>query len=155
MSAAPELTRAYCRVETDPVQAFQFLQLNGYPYFWSPDDLSRGIIVRVIDPDADTLGYVWGEWLNTGLLSFHVCARSGSRLPFFTSDLLDQLVLIGFWLGADDVETALDGHPNPLPVRRLLKCLGFSEVRDDEVVRYTLNTWSYLGQQQQQFRKLR
>jgi hypothetical protein len=143
----PRKTSVLLRTETDFVAAFQFLQLNDYPFFWSPSDLARGLVVRVMADGGDTVAYAWGEWLDAGVISFHACVRAGDRLPLFTSDLLDQLVRIGFLVGADEVVTSVEGHPTPRPLERLLRRLGFEEVRNvyGRDICFTLNTWSYLG----------
>jgi hypothetical protein len=94
------------RVE-DPVSAFQFLQLNGYPFFWSLEDLSACLLVRVLDENGWQIGLVWGEWKDTGLLMFHACAAPGHRLPWFGADLLDQLCNLAFFVGADEITTSI------------------------------------------------
>lgn len=103
--------------------------------------------MRVETEGGELLGYVWGEWADVNLMRFHVCAREGARLPFFRSDLLDQLVLMAFWLGADVIDTRLDDHPNPKPIERLLKSLGFAVSVDDHGTSFTTNTRTYLGLQ--------
>lgn len=139
-------TRAICRIETDFTAAFQFLQFNRYPYFWSPDRLTRCAVVRVEDRGGSVIGYVWGEWLDVSVMAFHVCAREGTRLPLHSTDLLDQLLTMAFWLGADVAMTALDGHPRPKPIERLLKSFGFAVTPDAHGEdTYTLNLRTYHG----------
>jgi hypothetical protein len=148
--------RVLLRTETDFVRAFQFLQLNGYPFFWSPEALARGLVVRVMDDDGETVGYVWGEWLDTGVVSLHAAARAGLRLPIFASDMIEQFVRIAFLIGADEVVTSVDGHPHPRPLERLLRRLGFEEVHDEygRDTCFTLNTWSFLGHREPRRRRL-
>lgn len=137
--------RARLRIETNPNAVFQFLQLNSYPYFWAPQALSVAIVVRAENDAGETLGYFWGHWVDTGVLAFHACHREGTRFPIFTSDIIAQLVLMAFWIGADELVTTLLDHPNPGPVVRFLKRLGFEEGSDaygfDTFL--SLNTWTY------------
>lgn len=142
-------SKVLCRIETDPVAVFKFTQLNDYPVFWSPDRLSpeAGVLsVRVMNTQLETLGYIWGDWLEPGRFSFHACARRGDNFPWFGSDLLDQLCLYAFWIGADELVTNVDGHKNFRLLRRLLLRLGFAELpRTDGGSDFSLNLWNTNG----------
>ncbi len=144
MNARQRQSNPLVRAETDLASVFQFLQLNGYPFFWSIEDLSECIVVQVMDIEGELLGYVWGRWVNTGVLQFHVCSKRGTRLPFLSSDLLHQLFSIAFLIGADDVVTTLSGGLKP--IRRLLQRLGFDQKPCGEgASEFTLNLWTYYG----------
>lgn len=105
------------------------------------------MVVRVESGPGVALGYVWGEWLAVGVMAFHACSLEGERLPIFTTDFLDQLLVMAFWIGADEVVTALDGHPRPKPIERLLKSLGFDKLHDayGTDTCFTINTRTYHG----------
>lgn len=136
-------TEPLLRVETDPNAAFMFLQVNHYQYWWSPEDLALCLVVRVMDAHGDTLGYVWGEWEDTGVMAFHGCAQHGRKLPLFTSNLFVRLCDLAFACGADELTTNVSLSPNQAALRRLHRRLGL-EVGDDED---TLNLWNLHGQE--------
>lgn len=144
------MTTVFCRIETDPVALFQFLQLNGYPYWFSLDRLStpETLRVRILDNNGDPIGYMWGDWVEVGRFHFHLCALAGRSLPLFSSDLLDQLLRMTFWVGADEVVTNVDGHSRFPQLRRLLLRIGFSEdPRSDGGSDFALNLWSRYGKE--------
>lgn len=145
-SRAPT-SKVLCRIETDPLAIFRFLQLNGYPRFWSPEQFQDGVLaVRVMDLAQNTLGYIWGRWVETGRFGFHVCAAKGTSLPFLGSDLLSQLYQMGFWIGADEIVTNVDGHPDQRAIHRLLRRAGFAPVpRTDGGSDYALNLWTLIN----------
>lgn len=150
MNRAPRRTEVFLRIETDAAASFTFLQLNGYPHFWSPRQLSDSCVVRVMDAAGETLGYVWGFISRPGVMDFHGCAASGHRLPFFSSDLLAQLGKLAFAVGADTLTTRIEGSPSN-PLRRLLLRLGFSETPDAEGgSTFSRNLWTPNGTEQQQ-----
>lgn len=139
-------SRALCRVETDPGAFFMFLQINGYPFFWSLDELTDCLRVNVLSSDGSLLGVTWGSWDGPGILRFHGCAARGARLPFFTSDLVDQLCRLAFAVGADRVVTSHTLNPNRKPLDRFLLMLGFEKEGEG----FSLNLWNEPHGQQEE-----
>lgn len=151
MTSSPaRRTEVRLRIETNPVDAFTFLQLNSYPYFWAPDDLAAGLVVRVLNGEGELRGYVWGGFTAPGAFTFHVCAKAGTRLPWFSSDLLDQLCRTGFLMGADELRTRLRDRVEDRALSRLLQRLGFtlSDPEPDGGITLSLNLWNHNGLEQ-------
>lgn len=123
-----------------------FLQVNHYPHFWSPDELAECLVVRVMDDHGDTLGYVWGEWKDTGLMAIHGCAAEGRKLPLFTSNMFVRLCDLAFAVGADEITTNVSLSPSKAALRRLHRRLGLEVAEDED----TLNLWSLHGQKEQE-----
>lgn len=142
----PGRTANRLRIETDPVAAFTFLQLNHYPFFWPPERLAAALLCQVLDDAGNQIGLIWGEWEDTGVLSVHACAATGSPLCLSSTDLMRRLCEIAFFVGADEITTAVSMTPNPAAMGRLLLRLGFEEGDDN----FTLNLWNLNGQQQEQ-----
>ncbi|SFZ81677.1 hypothetical protein SAMN02983003_0629 [Devosia enhydra] len=123
-----------------------FLQINGYPFFWSLDELADCLRVNILSPDGSLLGVAWGSWDEPGILRFHGCAAKGARLPFFTSDLVDQLCRLAFAVGADKVVTSHTLNPNRKPLDRFLLMLGFE--KEDQG--FSRNLWTEPHGQQEE-----
>lgn len=124
-----------------------FLQLNGYPFFWSLEELSPCLRINILDDDENLLGVAWGSWDEPGILRFHGCAAKGARLPFFTSDLVEQLCRLAFAVGADFVVTDHSLNHNRKPLDRFLLMLGFEREDDGS---FSRNLWITNGQQEEQ-----
>lgn len=133
-----------CRIEHRKDVLVQFLKDNRYPIEWTEEMFSDALAVKVFD-DVGTIGYFWGQWLDTGCLGIHVCVDQDRYRDWYRSDILHQLKQIGFWLGADELFTSIrDDVPKARKVRLMLRRVGFTADpgRFGEDHGYTCNLWT-------------
>jgi GNAT superfamily N-acetyltransferase len=137
----------YVRVEHDHDLVIGFLVANEYPRSWTKAMLADCLVVRVFT-DNETIGYIWGQWVDTGIMTFHACVTPWFRGRWLTPALLEELEKIAFWVGADQLIASTDDLPKGPKMARLLKRLGFEE--DDPTpfettTIFTKNLWTDHG----------
>lgn len=132
------------RVEYDLELVSQFLKDNGYPFEWSSDQLGTTLVIRAFDDGDNTVAYFWGQWVQTGVMAFHVCVAKGRYGICFRRPVIAELEKIAFLVGADELLTSVGGLPHAARLRLILLHQGFEEV--DEAYGkqqiFTKNLWT-------------
>jgi hypothetical protein len=137
------LSPIHLRIEGEIDKVTAFLKQEGYPFDWDYDRLSETLMVRAFTDDDQTAAYFWGQWADTGVLSFHVCVGKSHYGLCFRQNLIDRLGEIAFMVGADEMLTSVDGLPNGDRIAQLMLRHGFVQQADrlGKPFVYTRNLW--------------
>jgi len=127
------------RIEVNRASVIDYLREHKYPIEWTEQMLGQTLMVRLFD-DEGTVGYVWGVWIDEGVLAIHACV--GRRYGVWLRSIARDLEKIAFWLGADDLVIGTEGVPHARLLARLAKQQGYEESELEGQQIFIKNLWS-------------
>lgn len=114
------------RIETDPNEVLSYIRDFDYPnktWLKEPWMMEYSLSGRVLDGD-ETVAFIWGHWVDDGILTAHVGTMPGAKIDWV--NLLDDLMTVSDFLGADEIGLSFDGVHRAKALGRLVKTLGFT-----------------------------